>query len=301
MSFSDYRFLVRTALILLVAVAALAVARGARQSLAGQRGGRAEAPYTPAPSTAPFVSLGYREAAADLLYIRMRAYFGSYEDTNAAAIAALGEAVVALDPQFQRAYEYSANAMTMAPGADQSIFLRAIALLERGTVLFPANHAIPMLAGQMYIQDLKTDDPVQRRAWDERGTLLVESAIRKPGAPQQSAMWAAHLRTKLGQYERAAQGIRELLLTTNDPRLREGLLQRLADIEKSDAADLAAEVFDARKRFERTWRAERYSIHPTMYVLIGPRLTPGFDMADLATGGRDLVVTEAPQELEPLE
>jgi hypothetical protein len=36
-----------------------------------------------------------------------------------------------------------------------------------------------------------------------------------------------------------------------------------------------------------------------MYILLGPRIRPGFDMYDLATGGRDLIQpTEQP--LEPL-
>jgi hypothetical protein len=37
-----------------------------------------------------------------------------------------------------------------------------------------------------------------------------------------------------------------------------------------------------------------------MYVLVGPRAAPGIDMTALATGGRDLVVPEATEPLEPV-
>lgn len=285
-----------------VAVASLGIARSARVALTGlDREAEVAPPFTPTPERAPLVSLGYREAAADVLFVRLRAYFGAYYGTKADAIASLGEAIIALDPRFHRAYEYSANAMTVVPGADQTILERAVALLERGIAEFPKDWSLPMLAGQLYIQDLKTTDPAQRRAWDERGTLLVESAIRKPGAPQQLAIWAAHLRTKLGEHERAAQGIRELLLTTPNQRLRAALLQRLAEIEEADSAELAGEVLGARRAFERAWLSERPSVNASLYIVLGPLRPPGFDLADLAMGGRDLVIAEAPEQLEPIE
>jgi hypothetical protein len=37
-----------------------------------------------------------------------------------------------------------------------------------------------------------------------------------------------------------------------------------------------------------------------MYVLLGPRRQPGFDMSDLATGGADLVGAKPVEKLEPL-
>jgi hypothetical protein len=250
-------------------------------------------PYTPAAAAAPFLVFGYREAAADLLFVRLRGYFGNYHQSRGDAIIAQAETIVALDPWFERIYEFGANAATVAHShVDQSVILRAIALLERGSKMFPRSWSIPMLAGQMCIQDLQTDDPAQRRAWDERGVLLVESAIRKPGAPQKAATWAAHIRSRLGQQERAIQGIRELLLVSQDKDVQAALLERLATLQAADATALAAEIFEARMSFERAWKRQRPSVNASMYILLGPRITPGFDVTDLATGGSDLVGSE---------
>lgn len=294
----------RIAAAAVIAGVAFVGARGARHLAAEQLAGESapNTPYTPAAATAPFFSLGYREALADILYVRLRGYFGSYYGTTGEGIVSLADAIVALDPKFYRAYDYAANAATMAEaGVDQAALLRAISLLERGMQEFPKDWQLPLLAGQIYLQDLKTSDPQQRRAWDERGVLLVESAIRKPGAPQKAAMYAAQIRTKLGEHERAVEGLKELLLTSHDAALRTALLKRLADLEAADATEVGLEILTARKTFERKWRAERPAVPATMYILVGPEIPRRFDLADLATGGRDLVGSEEFERLEPVE
>src|SRR5262245_39029179 len=151
----------------------------------------ADEPYAPAPDTAPLVTLGYRELAADLLFLRLKGYFGGSEST-ANGIAALVEAILALDPHYHRIYEWGARAITLASrGVDHTAYLRAIAVLETGAHRFPDDWKLPYLAGEIYTQDLQTRDPAQRRAWDEQGTLLTETAIRKPHAPPEAATWAA--------------------------------------------------------------------------------------------------------------
>ncbi len=166
----------------------------------------------------------------------------------------------------------------------------------------PTIWRIPDLAGQIYTQDLETDDPAQRRAWDEKGTLLVESAIRKPGASSYAATWAATMRTKLGEHDRAVQGLREMILITPDVDARKRMIEKLAKLEDSDQQELAAELYGgAQRRFMESWKRDRPTLPPTIYVLLGARPSPGFDLGDLATGGADLVGSEPIETLEPLE
>jgi hypothetical protein len=286
----------------IVALVALGGARAARVA-AEQQAPRtlADEPYAPAPATAPLVTLGYRELAADLFFLRLKGYFGGSEST-AGGVATLVDAVVALDPSFHRIYEWGARAITMAGhGVDNAAYLRAIAVLEAGTRQFPDDWKLPYLAGQIYTQDLQTQDPAQRRVWDERGTLLTESAIRKPNAPAEAATWAATMRTRLGQHQRAVDGLREMVLVTDDASARARLLAKLAELEHDAENEVAAELLEARHRFEAAWQSARPAVPPSMYLLIGPRLAPGFDLAELATGGRDLVGAQPIERLEPLD
>jgi hypothetical protein len=285
-----------------VLVAALAALLGARvaRGLATDDRPRdlVDTPYAPLQGTAPYVSLGYRELMADLLWLRLNGYFDDDRST-ADGVAGLVEAIVALDPHFHRAYEWGAREITLARyGVDEHSYLRATAVLERGTEVFPDDWRLPYLAGQIYTQDLVTQDAAQRRAWDEKGTLLIETAIRKPGAPAEVAEWAAVMRTKLGEHERAVQGLREMLLVTSDTKAQQRLVDRLAELEKRDADELRVELTEARIRFDRAWQADRPLLPATMYVLIGPHVGPAFDLVRTATGG-DLLQLDATSATGP--
>jgi len=292
---------VRFAVVVAIAATSFATARVARGLAAEQRPRElTERPYAPSPASAPIVSLGYRELGADLLYTRMVGYFAAY-DSAPDASAALAEAIVALDPTFRRAYELGATAMTDGRRApDPALQLRALDLLEKGMREFPTYWRFPNLAGQIYLVELKTDDPAQRRAWDERGALLLEAASRKPGAPAEAAVHAAVLQSRLGQQQRAIENLREILLITSDARARKQLLERLAELSNESSDELAAELLTARNAFERAWQAERPAVTPSMYILLGARAEPGFDLGELATGGRDLIGTQGFERLEPL-
>jgi hypothetical protein len=292
---------VRSYLILGSAIAAIGLARTARTAAQEERGKDIpDAPSAPSAAAAPFVSLGYRELAADLLWVRLTGYFGG-DHSTADAVASLTEAIAALDPQFERPIEWGARATTIARyGVDQRSSLRAIEILDAGAKRFPNNYRIPLLEGQIYTQDLQTKDPAQRRAWDEKGVLLVETAIRKPGAPPDAAEWAAVMRTRLGQHEHAVDGLREMLLVTADPKARDRLIAKLAEMDHADATQLRAELDAAFTRFTEAWKRDRHGLPATMYVLVGPRPAPGIDMTALATGGRDLVVPDDEPPLPPV-
>jgi hypothetical protein len=292
---------VRTRLVLIGAFAAIAGAQGARELANDARAKTtADEPLAPSPGAAPIVSLGYRELAADLLFFRLVGYFGGSEYT-AGGVAALVEAIVAMDPRHPKGYEWGGRAIVASRrerGLDNAIAMRAIRVLEIGAGMYPDNYNIPMLAGQIYLFDLETKDEAERRRWNEQAARLIETAVRRPNAPAGAATLAAHLRSKLGQHQRAVDSLREMMLITTDERAREELLEKLAELEHTDSAELAAELVLARRQFEATWKRERPSMRPSMYLVIGPIPPPGFDMGELATGGHDLIDLHGFERLE---
>lgn len=256
-------------------------------------------PYAPGPAAAPIVALGYRELAADLMLVRLIGYFGT-PGNDAAHLADLAEATVALDPTLRRTYELGAIAMTSTPGADNAIRMRAIRLLETAAAQFPSVYTYPRLAGEIYLVDLVPANDAERLAWQDAGSRLLEAASRKPGAPAQSALAAASLQSRLGQRQRAIDNLRETLLLTTDDGARAQLIAKLAELTNTDSAELAAEVLAEREAFVKRWQAERPAVRASLYVLLGAPIAKTFDLTDLATGGHDLVGSTPFEALEPV-
>jgi hypothetical protein len=287
---------------LVIAGAALAGARGLRAVASDLRDDwptTYDEPYAPSPSMAPYVSLGQRELLADLLWIRTLGYFGKRNDT-ADGVAALIEATQAADPHFARVYTDGPHLMMSAHhGLASSHFVRAAELAERGLAYYPEDYEIADLAGTIYSARIPTDDSAQKRAWREHGAMLIERALRMPGASAEDATYAAYLRTTLGEHERAVRELKETALITNDRASRREIAEKLAELEQRDANELEVALADEKKAFEAAWQAERPELPATMYVIVGPRAKPYIDFHALATD-RDLI-DSAPEELEPID
>lgn len=254
-------------------------------------------PFAPSAAAAPYVTLGYRELAADLLWIRLVGYVGG-DDDRAGGSRALIEAIVALDPTFEKAYGFIGVAMSginTQPSTDD--LLAAIRLLEAGMKRFPLNYKLPQVAGHIYTGEMETDDPELRKQWDLAGVRMFDRAASVPGAPKTVATAAAHLRTKHGQREKAIENLRELIVYTTDPGDRQILIDKLAALAESNAADIDYELEIEARRFERAWQATRPELPPTQYLLVGPPLSPSFRLEDLAVD-RDLIGSE--ELIEPL-
>jgi hypothetical protein len=277
---------------LFVAVGALAsivAAQGLRAAARDELGPEPAAePFAPSPSAASILSLGYRELAADLLFFRLIGYFGG-KDAAPSGVAALVEAIATVDPYYEKIYTWGGRAMVATRGGGNEIAERAVRLLERGAAHFPSSAKIPKLAGEILLSDYEPANADERRLVQERAARFIESAVRKPYADASTATLAATLRTKLGQRLHAIDSLREMILITNDVGARQQLLDKLAELEARDGQALAAELLEARRGFDESWRRQRPAVPSSMFVLVGAPPRAGFDLVELATGGRDLV------------
>lgn len=282
----------------------LAGAQAVRRAVAAQRDAWpkvVEVPYAPSPGAAPFVTLGYRELATDLLWVRVVGYFGGEDDT-ADGIRGLVDAMVALDPMYARSYEWGARAVEWADGgATQADRLWAVSILERGMGIHPARWKLPYLAGQIYILDLETDDPVQRSAWQARGAELIDRAVRMPGAMRGGATLAAHIRSQLGQQERAERDLEEMIASTSDPEARLKLINKLAALRNENAQVLAEEYDFYRRQFILARLSALPQADDATYILVGDPPKPYIDLGDLAVGGDQPTGLDDELVFEPLE
>jgi hypothetical protein len=256
-------------------------------------------PYAPSDAAAPFISLGYREAAADLMWIRTLGYLGRTDDTSK-GVRDLVYATHALDDHFRPVYDVGAVGIQAANrGVDNDSHLAAIDLFVRGMRAYPDKWEYPALAGQTYLVDLKPNDAAQQREWTERAVDLFETAMRLPGAPERLAGTVAYFQDKIGRHELAVQSLQARILLAQDPRARLALIKQLAELEDRDEIDLRIAMLESRRAFVDAWTANRPALPPSMYLILGKRRNPYLPRQELAVD-RDLVGANPPDELEPL-
>lgn len=278
----------RTLVGIVVALALLFGAQRVRDAAALQRAlwpDLAAAPYAPSPAAAPFVTAGYRELAADLLWIRAKVYFAEMDDT-AEGLRGLIDAIVTLDPQLYKAYEFGARAIQWVDGGHTiDDILWSTELLRRGIAEFPEAWKLPYLLGQILVFDLGEMKDERASAWRAEGLAVLDRAIRMKGAPRNLARAIASLRTEMGQLERAVRDLEELIASTDDDRVRRQLIEKLAELQDESADQIADEMEAARAEVHERWKAALPEADLEMYLLLGDPPAPYIDLGELAQGG----------------
>jgi len=234
------------------------------------------------PDVSRYLLSPYPQLAADVTWARTLVYYAS---------SMLGEAdyryleryldnIIELDPRFYRPYRWGAYSVSYRDGQPtMEEFELSLKYLHRGMENFPDRYEMFWIAGLRYYFDLHSDDPDQQRRYKEKGVALMESAMRKPDAPEDLASTVASMRLKLGQQQRALHDLREVILTTENEAAQKKLIAMYNVIAGEQFPD---EAKQAKKEFERKWRGYMPFASPSMYVLLGDRPSPVIDLDALA-------------------
>ncbi len=242
-----------------------------------------ERAYVPPARAARLLSFGHNELAADLYWAKTLVYYGGSmeKQTDLPDVGPLLALVNTFDPHFRRPYWWGAYGVVYRRGAATAAeFQASIAILERGLETFPEDWELTWLLGLRYYLDMKTDDPVKQREYKELGASYIEKAMRLPGAPSDLPVLAATLRTRLGQRDRALRELREMILTQNDPQVREQLIAKYRGLASADAGEVA----EAAAAFTDEWQRSLPYAPPSLYLLVGPPPPSGIDLTAAAQG-----------------
>jgi tetratricopeptide (TPR) repeat protein len=277
----------KAALLIVLGLALLPVMRSLRvramdHYLATQR--YEDVYYLPPAEWLPVLSLGYREALANLIWMRGLVYFGEelMQRGEVRHVFDYGHAIVTLDPELRPAYTfvnmaalYNARQELTRQDVEQ-----AVAFLERGVRRFPDDGHLAWEMGATLAYELAplVDDPDEKRAVQERATDFLLVAARKGAAPPWLALSNASQLVRLGQSEQAARHLEEMYAMVGDTETRERIRQRIVDLRSEAYAEAMVEA--ARELEER--RQRDYPYMPTgLYLLVGPRPVVQFPVADL--------------------
>jgi hypothetical protein len=271
---------------LAAAVATAHIARGHGQShyLAMQR--YEDVYYLPPPEWLVLFSLGHRETAADLIWLRALIYFAEElrHRGNVHNLYNYTEAMLALDPHFKKVYQWvSSTALyrTGNIGADDA--LAAIRYLEQGVRLFPDDGELAWALGATYLYELPPLLPIEQRAEPRRrGLEHLQVATRLGAGPPWLVLSTATELGRLGQREQQIAHLQEVYDQVSDPNVREQIERRLARLRDAAFSEALRKTYED---LEMARAAQFPYLDRELFLLVGPR--PPFDGRALLLRGFD--------------
>ena len=172
--------------------------------------------YIPDGQYLRMASLGYRELAADLLWLQAIQVMGrkKLSEVEGRWLYQVLDTLTTIDPKFVRAYEAGSIALcTLVVQPDASN-----RLLEKGILHNPQEWQLPFLLGINFYFELADDGKAAER---------ITQAAHLPGAPNYLADLAARLYVSAKSPQRAVEFLAKAYEETSDPNLKKLLELRL--------------------------------------------------------------------------
>jgi hypothetical protein len=174
--------------------------------------------YLPSGDYLRMASLGYRELAADLLWLQAIQVMGERKlsEEEGHWLYDAVDRITTLDPKFVRAYEAGSHALCILVVMPEE----SNRLLEKGMQHNPQEWKLPFLLGINYYFEL---------ADDEKAAEAMAKAARLTGAPQGIARLAAKLFVSAKSPQQAVELLAKMYEETSDENVRKVLEVRLKE------------------------------------------------------------------------
>lgn len=209
---------------------------------------QAEAPpeldvlYVPPADRLRPMAVGYREALADLFWIRALIYSG--ENLGKAQIEATDryvDAITTLAPRFRRAYLWGGITAVYGGQAtiDRAMVDRSIAVYRRGLAEFPESHELLYPFGMLLVTQVPSTPgytDAERDAARAEGIEVIRKAAAF-GADPLVRQYAATLVSEHGERELAIQFLESQLAQAENEDHRRMLRSKLSALGGQGAAD----------------------------------------------------------------
>ena len=210
--------------------------------------------YLPSGEYLRMASLGYRELAADLLWLQAIQVMGEKKlsEEEGQWLYHAVDLITTLDPKFVRAYEAGSHALCILVLMPEE----SNRLLEKGMKHNPQEWILPFLLGINYYFELGDD---------EKAAEAMAKAARLPGAPERLVNLAAKLFVSAKSPQQAVELLAKVYEETSDENVRKMVEVRLKEsIVERDLQILEEAI--RRYQVNYTHRPER------LEDLVGPGL-----------------------------
>jgi tetratricopeptide (TPR) repeat protein len=262
----------------------------------------------PPPSVLPALSLGYRSAAADLVFTTTVVSYGIHgeERRRFEFVGDYLDAIIALDPDFCQTYRYADTFIVYQPvGSPAPDDVRhARRVLEKGLSHCPADAILWVSSGQFmaFIATQFLTNEEEKSEYRAAGAKVLARAGQLVGRDRdKNLVWqslaAAGIFTREGNREAAISFLEKAYAVTDDAELREGIAQRLMALQEEGAVERGRRHAEA---FSRVWQSDFRFVSRTQLLVLGPPWDPA-DCAGETVGLRDDMLTDDGEVIPALE
>ena len=175
--------------------------------------------YLPSGGMLRPLALGYREMAADLLWIKTIDYFGGHfaGDKSYTWLYHMLDLVTTLDPRFVSPFHFGAVVLSMEADQEEN----SEKLLAKAMRLHPTVWQFPFYMGfnlYFYKKDYK------------EASRYIGMAAQLPGSPPYLARFAANLYVTAGDRSNGLILLREIYRNTKDEKMKKEILKKMQEI-----------------------------------------------------------------------
>jgi hypothetical protein len=255
----------------LIALGSLAIARVQPKLAQTAKHVRLEADTSalPPPAQLEAMSLGYRAAAADILWATLLVEHGihTHEKRAFRGVERYLDGIIALYPDHPMLYQFIDTILIFRPGevATPEDARTVRRYLAKGSELNPHRADVWMHYGEFLAflapSFLKDEDEIQR--WRTDGAYAMAKAVDLGASPDRT-LAVSTLLTRAGANKAAIAQLQRAYALADDADTRDQIVQKLERLQASTSVEASV------ARVEHEWRTHVPHVSRSMALLLGP-------------------------------
>ena len=239
------------------------------------------------------MSLGYQQAAADVMWLRSIQYFVTHllTDRRYPWLEHFVYQIIDLDPRFKHIYLWAGSCMLYGGEITPEKVHASNRIYEAALRRFPNDYEPAYRLGMNYYSELRVKNEEERERYKAMGIAYFERAAQAPDAPPTIFDLLRGIAKQMGRDDVLFYALTDELLRVNDPERRKQLearLEKLSGNLKSSSNDqlgLAQWIEQARKQEQNRKKRAPY-IKALDYEWIFARKTLPLSWQDLSESER---------------
>ena len=206
-----------------------------RHSQASSRTMADEVLYVTDSMSTKLMSLGYQQAAADVMWLRSIQYFVAHllTDRRYPWLEHFVYQIIDLDPRFKHIYLWAGSCLLYGGEITPEKVHASNRIYEAALRRFPNDYEPAYRLGMNYYSELRVEDPEERERYKAMGVAYFERAAQAPDAPPTIFDLLRGIAKQMKRDDVLFYALTDELLRVTEPERRKQLEERLKNLTEN--------------------------------------------------------------------